>query len=311
MSEQIKPQPTRHFLAERAEEMESALGEAISHALWTHKRLGNPIATWKDGRVVIVPPEGILLSSENEQTEEIPEYLRILLLQYPDYRADGVIIANIGMKINQCQGENELAEAVITQCRLAWEIFNSIQCMIGYDYNLGAMILCRNLFEVVIGTIFLIDHPEKLPDFIDYGKLTAYELAESMGADEKYLRAFKQKADYDNSKKRLGRNKWHGQKTVKKLAEQVGMEKLYESFYKESSSIVHGDSYVSLGYKRGKWGFSKDVTSWSNYGEAALTFSFISEAILYHKTVHGLQLPFVRDIQAVMGRLLQKGLIKL
>ena len=35
------------------------MGEAVQDALLMHKRLRNPIATFKDGRVVIVPPDEI------------------------------------------------------------------------------------------------------------------------------------------------------------------------------------------------------------------------------------------------------------
>jgi hypothetical protein len=34
-------------------------GRAIEEAVRDHKRAGNPIAEWRDGRVVIVPPEEI------------------------------------------------------------------------------------------------------------------------------------------------------------------------------------------------------------------------------------------------------------
>ena len=34
-------------------------GRAIHEAIRDHKRAGNPIAQWKDGRVVIIPPEEI------------------------------------------------------------------------------------------------------------------------------------------------------------------------------------------------------------------------------------------------------------
>jgi len=37
---------------------------AVNHALQMHKRLGNPIAIWKDGQVVIVPPEEIVVPEE-------------------------------------------------------------------------------------------------------------------------------------------------------------------------------------------------------------------------------------------------------
>jgi len=42
-----------------AEEIEVILRRAVRHALLMHKRAGNPIASWKDGKVVIIPPEEI------------------------------------------------------------------------------------------------------------------------------------------------------------------------------------------------------------------------------------------------------------
>ncbi|MEE8113848.1 MAG: DUF5677 domain-containing protein [Nitrososphaerales archaeon] len=243
-------------------------------------------------------------------SRQVPEYLQLLKSRYPEFEQDSIIIANIGGKINHHQSSEPHTEVVVSQCRVAWEISNSILCLVAYDYGLGAMSLCRNLFELVVGTIFLIENPDKLEDFIDYGKTIAYEVAESMGAEQKYLAAFKQKANYDNLKKHFGREKWHG-KTIRGLAEAAGMANIYESFYKEASSIAHGDSYVSLGYHDRKWQFSKDVRSWSSYCEASLTFSFLLMANLYHRTVHKLKLPYVRDVQAVMGRLIQKGLVSL
>jgi hypothetical protein len=39
--------------------VEEALWRGVQHALLEHKRAGNPIAVWQDGRVVIIPPEEI------------------------------------------------------------------------------------------------------------------------------------------------------------------------------------------------------------------------------------------------------------
>ena len=50
-------------LAEQAEDIERVLQRAVNHALLMHKRLGNPIAVWEDDRVVIIPPEKIIISS--------------------------------------------------------------------------------------------------------------------------------------------------------------------------------------------------------------------------------------------------------
>ena len=49
--------------ANRAE-IDSALDEAVYGALLEHKKAGNPVATWQDGKVVWVAPEDIVLPSE-------------------------------------------------------------------------------------------------------------------------------------------------------------------------------------------------------------------------------------------------------
>jgi hypothetical protein len=91
----------------------------------------------------------------------IPEYLRILLGRYPDFRGDGRLIANVGSKINAYHSDIDHTNVCVNQCRVAWEWLNSIQCLIAYDYGLAAISLSRNLFELVAGTIFLIENPSK------------------------------------------------------------------------------------------------------------------------------------------------------
>jgi hypothetical protein len=58
-----------HWLIDEREKVDAAFRRAVNHALMMNKRLGNPIATWKDGKVVIVPPEEIVLSSEVSDAE--------------------------------------------------------------------------------------------------------------------------------------------------------------------------------------------------------------------------------------------------
>jgi len=62
--------PHRIHLVNQAEEIERIFREAVRHELLIHKRLGNPIATWKDGKVVIVPPEEISVEEPEEQSEQ-------------------------------------------------------------------------------------------------------------------------------------------------------------------------------------------------------------------------------------------------
>jgi hypothetical protein len=51
-------------LIKQANEIEQVLQRAVRHELSIHKRLGNPVAAWRDGKVIIIPPEEIVISSE-------------------------------------------------------------------------------------------------------------------------------------------------------------------------------------------------------------------------------------------------------
>jgi len=69
MNEQDRAVLTNEYFADHAKDIERVLRRAVNHALLTHKRLGNPIAVWKSGKVVIIPPEEIVISPEYLSTE--------------------------------------------------------------------------------------------------------------------------------------------------------------------------------------------------------------------------------------------------
>lgn len=46
-------------LCRDAHEVTKAFQAAVRHELIIHKSLDNPIAAWKDGKVIIIPPEEI------------------------------------------------------------------------------------------------------------------------------------------------------------------------------------------------------------------------------------------------------------
>ena len=70
MTKQTKLTLTNDFVAEHAKDIEKILQRAVNHALLRHKRLGNPIAVWRDGKIVIIPPEEIVISPESLSSEE-------------------------------------------------------------------------------------------------------------------------------------------------------------------------------------------------------------------------------------------------
>jgi hypothetical protein len=44
-----------------------AIAKATSAAVLEHKRLGNPIALWQNGRVTIVQPDDIVIEEQEAQ----------------------------------------------------------------------------------------------------------------------------------------------------------------------------------------------------------------------------------------------------
>ncbi len=54
-------------------EIQAVLRRAVQHALLMHKRAGNPIAVWRDNKVVIIQPEEIPIDDplrNNRQTND-------------------------------------------------------------------------------------------------------------------------------------------------------------------------------------------------------------------------------------------------
>ncbi len=55
----VSPGSHKRLLIVESRAVDEAMGEAVRHALVMHKRAGNPVATWRDGKVVIIPAEEI------------------------------------------------------------------------------------------------------------------------------------------------------------------------------------------------------------------------------------------------------------
>jgi hypothetical protein len=61
---------TRVNFMEQADAIERILQVAVQQTLSIQKKLGNPISIGKNGQVIIVPPEEIVLASELTATDE-------------------------------------------------------------------------------------------------------------------------------------------------------------------------------------------------------------------------------------------------
>ena len=56
---EIEKKIPKDLFIEQGKTIEAVLRRAVMHALLTHKRAENPIASWENGKVVIIPPSDI------------------------------------------------------------------------------------------------------------------------------------------------------------------------------------------------------------------------------------------------------------
>lgn len=58
-NEKLKPDSS-NLLVKHSKAVERAYKKAVREALLKHKQAGNPVAVWRDGKVVLLQPEEIL-----------------------------------------------------------------------------------------------------------------------------------------------------------------------------------------------------------------------------------------------------------
>ena len=53
-------------LFHEGKEIDMALKKAVQQALLQHKKAGNPVAAWRDGKVVLIEPEDIVVEEKQK-----------------------------------------------------------------------------------------------------------------------------------------------------------------------------------------------------------------------------------------------------
>ena len=65
----IKSDNLQDLLIAEEKAVDEAVNEAVRHALLSHKRAGNPVASWKNGKVVMIPAEKIPVAEKKRGRE--------------------------------------------------------------------------------------------------------------------------------------------------------------------------------------------------------------------------------------------------
>ncbi|MCU1254578.1 MAG: hypothetical protein JWM83_877 [Candidatus Angelobacter sp.] len=215
---------------------------------------------------------------------ELPIFLKQLEEKFPGTLADLQPVLHVFDQVIDAPSDTDLKKAVQAQVAVAAEHFGGILANAANGFCLPAEAAARNLFDLVIGTLYLMKNPHLLVDFVEFGQLTVYKLMQNLRPEEpKYQQAqARDLARYDAEIKRLEikfgkRNFWHGRQIIQ-IAEAIGsqLERLYKTQYKTASAICHGSSYPILSRnEKLEWviGFTKD--NWVRYERESWRFGYL------------------------------------
>jgi hypothetical protein len=155
-------------------------------------------------------------------------------------------------------------------------------------FGLPAEAAARNLFDLAVGTIYLMRNPKSLVDFIEFGQLTVYRLMKNLSPEstEHQQAQARDLAKYQAEMQRLEtkfdkKNFWHGRQ-IFQIAQTIGMEQLYKIAYKTASGIVHGSSYPILSRNEDlEWVIGFQKHRWDRYVKESPVFGYLILGICY------------------------------
>jgi hypothetical protein len=200
----------------------------------------------------------------------------------PGFSKEYLFLAACVAKFTHHKVEDEFLKTVQTRTVLSWETFEALLLLTAKGYYTSAFGLSRNLFESVIGTLYLLKHPEEVREFLDHGKVMCYEILRDQGAPERFLQ--RNRAEYERLApkfRKKGKNDvgfWFKRSIARLLKDELGLNAY--PYYREASSVAHGDAYIGMSYTNGAWIFSAksgqelaqiDLGIWIGYYLTALS----------------------------------------
>jgi len=181
----------------------------------------------------------------------------------------------------------KLAKSVQAQVAVAFEHYGGMLAASANGFGLPAEAAARNLFDLVVGTLYLIENQHLVDDFIEFGQLTFYHLMRDVGELPQYQQSrARDLARYDAEVGRLegkfkGKNVWHGRQ-VRQIATDVGMGALYATAYKPASAIIHGSSYPILNRNDGpEWVIAFERQRWDRYVKGSPVYGYLMLRVFY------------------------------
>jgi len=115
-----------------------------------------------------------------------PDFVDGAETKHPGIAAEYCALTALVRPLFKHSESDEFRHTAMLQSGIAWQHYNAILLLLSHGFGIQGLVLCRTLFEVVVGTLYLIKNPSLLADFTDHGKLLLYErcLAGGLSAQE-------------------------------------------------------------------------------------------------------------------------------
>ena len=243
--------------------------------------------------------------------------MEILERKYPGAEREHVALMHVSNLITKApakkmsffQGSHQY------QTTVALEHYGGMLSLVSDGFGFPAEGICRNLFEVIVGTVYLANHPGKLNDFLDYGKYLRYR---QIRASKTANVVFKQKlsaeiaksdAEYAVLKKRFSKP-WHGA-SVEVMTKDVDMVSLYDVYYRRASSVAHGDAFNIYHHTSKGWQLGIAWHKWDRAARTAMIFGYQLLVLLFERLNQYLKLGLEHEIEiltALMNQMTVKDM---
>jgi len=243
----------------------------------------------------------------------------IVEASFPSFYKHFLELAAFSERFSECETKDRHAQAVLCQCKVLWDRFQSILMLASAEYGPSAIVLYRSLVELSASIIYLAQDGNRLDEFMDAGKKAFFENMKEFGASAEKLALIEPdyRAVLNKYKSKNWNAGWHGL-SKKTLFDTVGFNEgatgkheFYNTVYSESSDIVHAGPLLTTYYRFGTWFHSIEHGQWTHLASSAMACSYIMTIESYRRTNELLRLGFddeltklVKECEPVAEKLL-------
>jgi len=205
----------------------------------------------------------------------LPDFVEDAETKLPGIAEEYSVLQGLARPLLAHRKSDDFEHTVMLQSGIAWQHYLAILLLLAHGFGVQGLVLCRTLFEVVVGTLYLMKNPSLLSDFLDHGKLQFYDQGLATGLSQHDVAKFAKECKeikarhalkaHQKGKRRLP---WHGGDSIRSVASPVGLADIYDLLYPYASSATHADATRTLSH--GPQGWKRSLESFLDEGESPI-----------------------------------------